>query len=143
MFIVVCEWLDRMPTPTPMVQGLPNRCQGLECAAEGLIDESQFQQVITNLLLNAAHACERGGEVTFRLWSIDGKVHIEVADTGTGMPPEAAARAFEPFYTTKPKGTGLGLSICKWIVESHRGRIALRSEPGRGTTVSIELPEQA
>jgi signal transduction histidine kinase len=65
-----------------------------------------------------------------------------VTDTGVGVPPEAGPRVFEPFYTTKAKGTGLGLPICKWIVESHGGRISLESEPGKGTKVTIELPSQ-
>ena len=127
----------------PAVQGLCIRYDGLECAAEALLDAAQFRQVISNLLLNAAHACEDGGEVTFRLSSDDGTVRMEVSDTGTGMPAEVGMRPFEPFYTTKAKGTGLGLPICKWIVDSHGGGIKLESEQGQGTTVTIELPQES
>ncbi|MHC4064905.1 MAG: ATP-binding protein [Planctomycetota bacterium] len=126
----------------PTVQGLRIHGDGLECAAEALVDDTQFRQVISNLLLNAAHACEKGGEVTFRVSSEEGMVRIEVGDTGIGIPAEAVPHTFEPFYTTKAKGTGLGLPICRWIVESHGGRIRLESERGEGTTVTIELPHQ-
>ena len=127
----------------PAVHGLVIRGDGLECAAAAHIDETQFRQVITNLLLNAAHACAKGGSVTFRLSTADGMVRIEVIDTGVGIPAQAVPRVFEPFYSTKAKGTGLGLSICQWIVESHGGCIALESEEGRGTKVTIELPSSA
>ena len=97
---------------------------------------------MTNLMINAAQACEERGEVTFRLSETDGRVRIDVVDTGAGIAPEHVSRAFEAFYTTKPKGTGLGLSICKRIVESHGGKITLTSKLNKGTTVSIELPSQ-
>jgi signal transduction histidine kinase len=126
----------------PAVHGLRIRYDGLECAAEALLDETQFKQVVSNLLLNAAHACEKGGEVTFRVSSEAGIVRVEVIDTGIGMPADMVLHTFEPFYTTKAKGTGLGLSICKWIVESHGGKIRLESEPDQGTTVTIELPHK-
>ncbi len=124
----------------PAVQALPISCEGLDCPAEAYIDQTQFRQVITNLLLNAAHACENGGEVTFRLLATEDMVQVEVADTGVGIPADKLDRLFEPFYTTKAKGTGLGLTICKWIVESHGGRISLASEQGKGTTVTIQMP---
>ena len=127
----------------PALQGLRIRYEGLKCAAEASIDELQFRQVVTNVLLNAAHACEEGGEVAFRLSSDDAMVRIEVNDTGVGMSPEDVARAFEPFHTTKAKGTGLGLSICQWIVESHGGTIAVQSALSEGTSVTIEFPCQS
>ena len=127
----------------PAVHGLPIHCDGLESAAIAYVDETQFRQVITNLLLNAAHACEKGGAVTFRLFAADDMVRVEVIDSGVGIPAEAVPRVFEPFYSTKAKGTGLGLSICQWIVESHGGRIALESEEGKGTKVTVELPSSS
>ncbi len=114
--------------------------EDLDCETEAYIDESQIQQVVTNLLLNAAHACEKGGRVTVRVFGENGAARVEVADTGSGMSPAEVERAFEPFYTTKAKGTGLGLPICKRIIDAHNGRIRIRSREGRGTKVLIDLP---
>ncbi len=124
----------------PAVQGLVIHCKGLSSAVEAFVDEALFRQVITNLFLNAAHACESGGEVSCCLSSGDGFVRIEVVDTGIGLAASDASRVFEPFFTTKAKGTGLGLPICRRIVESHGGNMELRSEEGHGTSVSIEMP---
>jgi signal transduction histidine kinase len=124
----------------PALQNVTVRCEGLDCETEALIDDAQIQQVITNLLLNAADACEKGGEVSVRISSRNGLVRIEVADQGTGMSASEAERAFEPFFTTKSRGTGLGLPICKRIIEAHDGRITLESQLGKGTGVLIELP---
>jgi signal transduction histidine kinase len=124
----------------PALQKVTVRCEGLDCETEALIDDAQIQQVITNLLLNAADACEKGGEVSVGVSSRNGLVRIEVADQGTGMSAAEAERAFEPFFTTKARGTGLGLPICKRIIEAHDGRITLESELGKGTGVLIELP---
>lgn len=106
------------------------------------IDESQIHQVFTNLLINAAHACRRGGRIVCRIFRSPGDVRIVVDDNGIGMSREVLGRAFEPFYTTKAKGTGLGLAICRRIVDSHGGKITLESEPGRGTRVTVELPDR-
>jgi len=122
------------------VQGLIIHCEGLTCAVEAFVDEALFRQVISNLFLNAAHACENGGEVTCRLSSEEGKVQIDVVDTGIGIDPDNVDKVFEPFFTTKAKGTGLGLAICKRIVESHGGSMELHSQRGKGTSVSIKMP---
>jgi signal transduction histidine kinase len=105
-----------------------------------LADERQVEQVIMNLLLNAADASSEGGKVTISTRYDDGCIRMEIADNGIGMTPETLGRAFEPFHTTKTKGTGLGLSICKQIVEAHGGRINVRSTRHEGTTVVVELP---
>lgn len=102
-------------------------------------DERQLEQVIMNLLLNAADASSEGDKVSITT-TCDGCIRMVIADNGLGMTPETLARAFEPFHTTKTKGTGLGLSICKQIVEAHEGRIGIESERHRGTTVTVELP---
>jgi signal transduction histidine kinase len=102
-------------------------------------DERQLEQVIMNLLLNAADASSEGGKVTITT-SCDGCIRMEIADNGIGMTPEVLERAFEPFHTTKTKGTGLGLSICKQIVDAHGGKIRIDSKRHVGTTVVVELP---
>ena len=104
---------------------------------------SQLNQVFMNLLVNAGHAIEKQGLITIRTRLHDNdSVCVEVADTGSGMPPEVLKRIFDPFFTTKPvgKGTGLGLSLSYNIVRSHHGRIEVSSEPGVGTTFRVILP---
>jgi PAS domain S-box-containing protein len=106
---------------------------------------SALQQVLTNLLLNARDAMPRGGEVRIETGvPLDrpGWLRVSIADTGDGMTPDALARVWEPFYTTKASGTGLGLSVTQRIVREHGGAIDAHSEPGRGTTFTIVLPLQ-
>jgi signal transduction histidine kinase len=108
--------------------------------------EGRLQQVLMNLLINAADAIPDGGgnrgEVQLSV-GLSGPLHvgIEVRDTGMGMTPEVLARAFDPFFTTKPagKGTGLGLSICHGLVTAMGGHIEVESQPGVGTTMRLRL----
>jgi signal transduction histidine kinase len=104
---------------------------------------SQLNQVFMNVLVNAAHAIEAQGTITVRT-GVDSadEVWVEIADTGRGIAPEHMNRIFDPFFTTKPvgKGTGLGLSLSYGIVQKHRGRIDVKSEPGLGTTFRVTLP---
>ncbi len=106
------------------------------------MDRNQIEQVLFNLLLNAVEAMAEGGRLTVRIYPEGRFCVLEVADEGPGIPPENLARIFEPFFTTKrgQKGTGLGLSISRMIVENHRGRLWIESEPGRGATARIALP---
>jgi len=104
---------------------------------------SQLNQVVMNLLVNAAHAMkDERGKITVRTACEGDNVWIEVSDTGGGIPKENLTRIFDPFFTTKPvgKGTGLGLSLSYGIVQKHNGRIEVQSEPGKGTTFRITLP---
>ncbi|HVI95815.1 MAG TPA: ATP-binding protein [Anaeromyxobacter sp.] len=108
---------------------------------------ARLAQVFVNLLVNAAQAIREGDAQSnvIRLAAQalpDGKVAVEVSDTGCGIPASDLARVFEPFFTTKPagQGTGLGLSICRTIVQALGGRIDVRSQPGAGTTVRVVLP---
>jgi len=102
----------------------------------------QINQVIMNLLVNAAHAIDTQGEITVRTWRDGEAACLAVSDTGCGIAEQHRARIFEPFFTTKEvgKGTGLGLSISFNIVKKHGGDIAVLSEPGRGTTFTVTLP---
>jgi signal transduction histidine kinase len=107
-------------------------------------NEQQLQQVLVNLVMNAAHAMEaserRVLEIATR--AEDGQVVLAVRDTGVGMTPETRARLFTPFFTTKApgQGTGLGLSVTRRIVEAHGGRIEVDTDPGRGTAFEVRLP---
>lgn len=103
---------------------------------------SQINQVVMNLLVNAAHAMEAAGTITLRTRQDGDCVIIQVADTGKGIEQAHLNRIFEPFFTTKPvgKGTGLGLSLSFNIVEKHHGQISVESTSGQGTTFTIRLP---
>jgi len=104
---------------------------------------AQLNQVILNLVVNAAHAMgARRGTITIRTGVSNETVWLEVQDTGEGMSPETQKKIFDPFFTTKPvgKGTGLGLSLAYGIVQKHHGRIDVHSEIGKGTSFRVELP---
>ena len=102
----------------------------------------KLQQVFLNLFLNARDAMPRGGWLTIRT-RVDGReAVIDVADTGSGIPPELLSRIYDPFFTTKAtgKGTGLGLSVIYGVVQEHHGVIECESEPDRGTRFMLRLP---
>jgi|CXWL01.1.fsa_nt_gi signal transduction histidine kinase len=105
---------------------------------------SQINQVVLNLLSNAAQATSDGtGTITVRTGMRGaGHVTVEVADNGSGIPADVLPKIFDPFFTTKAagKGTGLGLSICYKIVENHGGKLEVESKPGLGTRFTLVLP---
>lgn len=106
-------------------------------------DPAQLEQVIVNLINNAAEAMENGGTIKLSTRPIDGShIELKVSDTGCGIPEENLGRLFTPFFTTKAlgKGTGLGLSIVYGIIKMHKGQITVQSKVGRGTTFTITLP---
>ena len=110
-----------------------------------MASEGQLEQVIVNLVANAALAIQDGrkGEVRIRLGSgKPGAVRVEISDDGQGIRPDLVERIFEPFFTTRKtgKGTGLGLAICNSIVSAHDGTLTVASEAGVGSTFRIELP---
>jgi two-component system, NtrC family, nitrogen regulation sensor histidine kinase NtrY len=102
-------------------------------------DPDQLRRALRNLVLNALDAMPQGGALTIRTARHDGKVAVEVSDTGEGLTPEECGRLFTPYYTTKQHGTGLGLAIVQSVVSDHKGTITVQSEPGSGTTFRIEL----
>ncbi len=104
------------------------------------IDATQIQQVLVNLVKNAAQAMTTGGMLTLQTGENSDGVWVSVVDTGGGIPQEQLNRIFEPFYTTKKKGSGLGLMIVQRIVRAHNGRIDLESNVGKGTTFRVWLP---
>ena len=103
-------------------------------------DEAQIEQLVMNLLHNAAHASPDGGLVRVLTTSNSDGLRLVVEDQGQGMDQETCQRAFEPFFTTKARGTGLGLPICRKIVDAHGGTISIRSAVGQGATVTVRLP---
>jgi signal transduction histidine kinase len=106
--------------------------------------KGQLQQVLLNLLINATHAMPDGGTITLSS-SVEERsglrwVHLDIADTGTGISPEIRDRIFDSFLSGRPDGTGLGLAIAKRILLSHHGDITLRDSSAAGTTMRITLP---
>jgi signal transduction histidine kinase len=102
-------------------------------------DPEQLGRALGNLLVNAIDAMPKGGTLTIRTGRNNGAVRVEVSDTGEGLTQEECERLFTPYYTTKAHGTGLGLAIVQSVVADHKGKIAVASEPGRGTTFRIDL----
>jgi two-component system NtrC family sensor kinase len=112
-----------------------------------LADDSQIQQVLMNIFMNAAQAMDERGTLTIvtRRASRNGFAELSVSDTGHGIPPDKLNQIFDPFFTTKEsgKGTGLGLSIAYGIVTKHGGTISVESDLGKGTKFTIRLPAGA
>ena len=105
------------------------------------LDADRMQQVLLNLYLNAMDAMDGGGTLAVAIRARkDGRLAIEVADTGQGMDDQQQQRIFDPYFTTKSSGTGLGLAIVHNIMEAHNGSISVDSRPGTGTTVRCMLP---
>ena len=156
MHLVVKEALkllrSSIPTSIEISSHINSRCKTI------MADPTQIHQIMMNLCTNAYQAMrETGGILTVSLEEVelDKKfvahilhltpgtyLHLQVSDTGYGMPPEVLEQIFEPYFTTKAKGegTGLGLSVVHGIVNSHGGHIKAESEPGVGTTFHIYLP---
>ncbi|HBN50024.1 MULTISPECIES: cache domain-containing protein [Thalassospira] len=135
----------------PLVQHLLNKAD-IEVARESrarrliLMNRTELQQVVVNLMVNALHAMPGSGTLTLIDEDFDrnGKpgIRISIRDTGTGMSSDILGRIFDPFYTTKRReGTGLGLSISKTLIDRQGGAMAVESEPGKGTLFTIWLPE--
>ncbi len=105
-------------------------------------DAGQLNQVFMNILINAAQAIEKRGEIKIRTWHEADNIYISISDTGTGIPEDKINRIFEPFFTTKDvgQGTGLGLSIVYDIIQKHNGDIGVESKLGIGTTFNIRIP---
>jgi PAS domain S-box-containing protein len=111
-------------------------------------DPSQLKQLLLNLFMNSLDAMEPGGELTIRLATRSGygqdTLHVEVRDTGKGIPEELLDKVFNPFVTTKHRDGGLGLAICRGITDSHHATIrAENNRDGHGTTLIVEFPAAA
>lgn len=104
-----------------------------------LADLNKLRQAVLNILLNAIEAMPTGGTLTVNVSSHEQRTTIHASDTGSGIPKKDLSHIFDPFYTTKDHGTGLGLSITQRIIQEHNGKIFIESEPGKGTTVRIEM----
>lgn len=108
-------------------------------------DPELIRRLVLNLIDNAVRHTPAGGRVLVELEAAANELRIQVADSGIGIPPEAAPHVFERFYrgdqarSRQDGGFGLGLAIVKWIAESHQGAVDFTSEPGAGTTFTVLL----
>jgi len=105
-----------------------------------MLDREKFNQVISNLIINAVEAMPWGGDINISTDILDGKVRVKVSDTGIGIPEDNLKKIFNPYYTTKKQGFGLGLSLIHSIIHKHQGKITVSSEKGKGTEFIIHLP---
>lgn len=110
---------------------------GLICYA----DPNHVKQVIINMVMNSYEAIEERGQISLVASPEKDRVVIKVSDTGEGIPKSAIAKVFEPFYTSKSDGTGIGLAISRQLIVDNNGDIAIESEEGKGTIVTIKLPK--
>lgn len=105
-----------------------------------LCDQNQIKQVFMNVLKNAIEAMTGGGTIRIRFYTSGNEyTGVQIVDEGPGMPADVLARLGEPFFTTKKTGTGLGLMVCYRIIEAHNGKMIIKSEKGKGTTVEIQF----
>jgi two-component system, NtrC family, nitrogen regulation sensor histidine kinase NtrY len=104
-------------------------------------DEPLIQQVLINLIKNSIEALSEveNGKITIETSKIENRVHVSLSDNGVGIHPDVLERVFVPFFTTKKTGTGIGLSLARQIIKLHNGSLYLKSEPGKGTIVLLEL----
>ena len=116
------------------------RCNVSPSALKVYADPRQLMQVLVNLVKNASEASDGVIELNASRMA-DGNIEISVRDYGHGILPEVMDSIFVPFFTTKAQGSGIGLSLCKQIVKQHRGRLQVKSTPGRGSTFTIVLPQ--
>jgi signal transduction histidine kinase len=103
-------------------------------------DAVALEQLLLNLLLNAAQAAEEGGQISVTLEDDGDSVIVEVRDSGCGISEDDLGRITEPFFSTRPEGTGLGLAIAQRIAQAHGRGLEFSSTPGIGTTVKLRLP---
>jgi len=105
-------------------------------------DPAQMEQVFLNLIYNALQAMDGGGTLTVSTRAEDGNIVITLRDTGRGIPETDMPKILQPFFTTKHRGSGLGLPIVKKVSEAHGGSIEIASVVGRGTTVTVSIPDE-
>jgi signal transduction histidine kinase len=104
------------------------------------LDFALMRQVLMNLALNAAQAMPDGGLLELQTRAVDGRVLLDMIDSGNGMDERTLSKIFQTFFSTTQGGSGLGLPTVRKIIEAHHGSISCQSEPGRGTRFTISLP---
>lgn len=136
----LCEDLVDFFVPQAQLQRVQLRLRRSETPVMANIDPKLTKQAVLNLMINALQAMNQAGEIILSVrqqgpWGV-----VEVMDTGAGIPEEVREMLFVAYYTTKRSGTGLGLAMTRRIIEEHGGQITFKSELGKGTSFTIQLP---
>jgi two-component system sensor histidine kinase HydH len=153
-FLQFARPLEIRPEPSDLGRSLDRAVAMVEREAPGIaiyrnyapeippfpFDAELMERVFYNLVLNAAQASPAGGAVTVKTRAAEGTAEIAVIDRGAGIDPKHRDSIFNPFFTTKPDGVGLGLAIVAKIVDEHGGKIAVESEPAKGSVFRVLLP---
>lgn len=138
----LCRRVCQLLTPGLEARHIRLACPHLPPALTLQADPEQIEQVLINLILNAADAAENETEPTVTVSASrgpDSQVLLHVRDNGPGLQPEALEQIFVPFYTTKPHGSGIGLSLSRQIMRLHHGAVQVQSKPGEGTILTLEF----
>jgi two-component system sensor histidine kinase HydH len=155
-FLQFARPLELRPEKADLAQALDRTVAMVEREAPGIaiyknydpdiapfpFDAELMERVFYNLALNAAQATAPGGAITVKTRAAGPVAEISVIDRGSGIDPAQIGSIFNPFFTTKPQGVGLGLAIVSKIVDEHGGKIAVESEPGKGSVFKVLLPMQ-
>ena len=114
---------------------------GIRGISEVRCNSTEIREAFVNIINNALDAMPAGGRISFSTWNKDGSVFASVSDNGKGMTDDVRKKVFDPFFTTRrPEGTGLGMSIVYSILSRHNGKIEVKSEIGKGSTFTLQLP---
>jgi PAS domain S-box-containing protein len=133
---------DALELTRPMWRGVNNLSviTQFQPVSPVVANAADLRRVFTNLIVNAIQAMPEGGQLTLQCEERGGKVYASVQDTGSGIPSEQQKKVFLPYFTTKPTGTGLGLSTAQKMLLAQGGDISFHSEPGKGSTFTVQLP---
>lgn len=142
--VVFANGLDALMSETLLRQDIKLAVEVGDPQLKALFDPALVEQVMINLITNSSHALENRPEKTIRVkvYRKENQLTFEVIDTGKGIPQKELKEIFIPFFSTKKEGSGIGLSLSKQIVAQHGGTIKATSQPGVGTTFTIQLPLQ-
>ncbi|OIQ51395.1 Sensor protein ZraS [Pseudodesulfovibrio hydrargyri] len=138
---MVLDTVSRLLQQDASDQGVELSMEVTPDLPEAEMDPDRMVQAVLNIGINGIQAMEPGGRLSLRARSFEGALVIEVEDTGRGIPEADLATIFDPYFTTKSQGTGLGLAVVRKIVEGHGGGVHVASNPGKGTTFAITLPQ--
>ena len=132
--------LTQEVTPALLAHNITLQLEAQEQLGMVALHSHTLQRALLNLIRNAIEAMPQGGTLTLRGRRQSETVHLDVEDTGIGIPSDQTTKIFEPLHTTKPGGTGLGLYIVQEVVAAHGGQVAVQSVVGQGSTFTITLP---